>query len=586
MECILTYDLHARSSPRATAFRPYPSARLGVLIIRASMSGSLGPLLSQFGKERAKTSWCFCFGPLTKVPVTRVESAISELICCLGFDRMIEVMSEAVVLREWVGRLADGRFPLLRWLGGSQPSGVFLTDLADDWDLTDQPQKAVIKLVPAEGKDGEARLAAWEAATTLSHPNLMKVYTHGRCEIDDVPCVYVVTEFADEVLAEILYERPLTTKETRDLLGPALDALRYLHANGLVHGRLNPSNVMAVGDSLKLTTYSVCSVGTAVTPSSTRTVCDAPETESGPIVPASDIWSLGATLVEVLTKYPPQWNRAKTAEPTVPESMPEPFASIARKCLCSDPARRITLDEIAARLDPAKAPSRPQAKPATASPQRRRIALPLAIAALVLAGIGIWFAVSHRGGQPTPVAQQAQNFPAAAPVQAPTPEPTATPAPAAIPDETATATPAQATPLALKITPPASNSAPVAAPVPPPQPAAEPQAADNLSPAPATINPAIVNQILPDIIPSAMRTISGTVKVSVRLAVNENGIVTDATLASAGPSNYFAGKSVEAARHWKFRPAQVDGHAVASNWTLEFQYRRAGIKVVPEQTTP
>ena len=235
---------------------------------------------------------------------------------------------------------------------------MFLTDLADDWDLTDQPQKAVIKLVPAEGEEAEARAAAWEAATTLSHPNLMKVYTHGRCEIDDVPCLYVVTEFADEVLAEILFERPLITKETGDMLGPALDALRYLHANGLVHGRLNPSNIMAAGDSLKLTTYSVCSVGATVTSSSTRTVCDAPETEYGPIRPASDIWSLGATLVEVLTKYPPQWNRAKTAEPTVPESMPEPFASIARKCLRSDPARRITLDEIAARLDPAKAPSR------------------------------------------------------------------------------------------------------------------------------------------------------------------------------------------------------------------------------------
>jgi TonB family protein len=511
---------------------------------------------------------------------------------------MIEVMSEEGVRREWVGRLADGRFPLLRWLGGSQPSGVFLTDLADDWDLTDQPQKAVIKLVPAGVEDGEARLAAWEAAAALSHPNLMKVYTHGRCEIDDVPCVYVVTEFADEVLAEILYDRPLTTKETRDLLGPTLDALSYLHANGLVHGRLNPSNIMAVGDSLKLTTYGVCSVGTVVTPSSTRTVCDAPETEYGPIAPASDIWSLGATLVEVLTKYPPQWNRARTAEPTVPESMPEPFASIARKCLRSDPACRITISEIAARLDPDKAPSRLQEKPPTASPHRRRIALPLAIAALILAGVGIWIALSHRSQppqtSPTPTLQT-QNLPAAAPVQmpaqAPAPHPNVTQSPATSADESAPPTPAQAAPPAsTTVTPPASNPAPVAAPVSPPQRAEQAtqavQATDNLAPAHATINPAIVNRILPDIIPSAMRTISGTVKVSVRLAVDENGIVTDATLASAGPSNYFAGKSLEAARHWKFKPAQVDGHAAPSSWTLEFQYRRTGINVIPEQTAP
>jgi protein TonB len=92
-----------------------------------------------------------------------------------------------------------------------------------------------------------------------------------------------------------------------------------------------------------------------------------------------------------------------------------------------------------------------------------------------------------------------------------------------------------------------------------------------------------VNQILPDILPSAMRTISGTVKVSVRLSVDANGNVTDATLESPGPSKYFAGKSLEAARHWKFKPAQVGGNAAPSTWTLEFQFKQSGINVVPEQ---
>lgn len=346
---------------------------------------------------------------------------------------MIEAMSEAAISRDWIGRFADGRFPLLKWLGGSQPSGVFLTELEDPTHRSDHSQPAVIKLVPAEVEDAEARAAAWQAATTLSHPNLMRVYTHGRCEIDDVPCLYVVTEFADEVLAEILFERPLTTKETREMLGPALDALSYLHANGLVHGRLNPSNIMAAGDSLKLTTYSVCSVGAAVTSGSTRTVCDAPETENESIGPASDVWSLGATIVEVLTKYPPQWNRARTADPTVPESMPEPFASIARKCLRSDPARRITLDEIAVRLDPARllsGPS-PSEKPATASSHRRRIAIPLAFGAVALAGVGILYTLSHRvqppQNSPAP-AQQSQNVPAATPAPAPVATPAASPA--------------------------------------------------------------------------------------------------------------------------------------------------------------
>lgn len=506
----------------------------------------------------------------------------------MGLGRMIETMSAASISREWVGSFADDRFPLLQWLGGSEVTGVFLTELSE------HSQKAVIKLIPADSRDAAARVAAWETATALSHPNLMKVYTHGSCEIDDVRCFYVVTEFADEVLAEILSERPLTPKETRDMLGPALDALSYLHAQGLVHGRLNPSNIMAAGDRLKLSTYSVCPVGAAVISGPPRTVCDAPETENGSIEPASDVWSLGATLVEVLTKYPPVWNRERAADPTVPESMPEPFASIAQKCLRSDPARRSTIEAIAARLEPARFPSRPREKPETAPPARSRVALLFALVVVVLAGIGVWRTLSHRE-QPPSAAQQTQNLPAVAPAPAPAATPAGSTGPVANPVANPDASSAQAptsptSPDAISQAPPSATpaptpaSAPVAAPAPPPQP--ESQIDQRSAPSSATVNRSVVNQILPDIIPSAMRTISGTVKVSVRLSVDANGNVTDATLESPGPSKYFAGKSLEAARHWKFKPAQVDGRGAPTTWTLEFQYTQSAIHVVPKQFAP
>ena len=500
---------------------------------------------------------------------------------------MIETMSRAAISRDWVGSFAAEGFPLLQWLGGSQATGVFLTELSE------HSQKAVIKLVPKDDQDAAARAAAWKTAATLSHPNLMKVYTHGRCEIDGVSCLYVVTEYADEVLAEILRERPLSPDETREMLSPTLAALSYLHAKGLVHGRLNPSNIMAAGDSLKLTTYGVCPVGAAVIAKPTRTVCDAPETENGLIVPASDIWSLGATLVEVLTKYPPDWNRAKAADPTVPQSMPEPFAFLARRCLRSDPARRITISEITARLDPVKQLSpNPAAKPAKTPLAKRRAAAMFAIAAVLLAGIGIWSVRSHRKQQPAPT-QEAQIAPAATPAQAPAPAPAAhagpdetsaevpaeTPAPPSAPDATSASPRAQA-PVA------ASVSVPAAAAPPRPEVQPQPQPAVDRSPAASgtTINPAVINQILPDIVPSALRTINGTLRVSVEVTVGADGKVTNATLTSPGPSKYFASKSLEAARQWKFRPSQIDGQAAPSNWTLEFQYRQNGIHVVPEQT--
>ncbi|MGB8028591.1 MAG: TonB family protein [Terracidiphilus sp.] len=493
-------------------------------------------------------------------------------------------MSTAAVRRDWVGSLAGGKFPLLQWIGGSQGAGVFLTE------RNEHAGKAIIKLIPADIEDAHARLSAWEAAATLSHPNLIEIYAHGRCEIDGVQCLYVVTEFADEVLAEILKERPLTPEETRELLGPALDALAYLHGKGLVHSRLKPSNIMASGDRLKLSTDGLSFAGSTTRPSATRTVYDAPEVADGTIGPPADLWSLGATLVEVLTQHPPQWDGLATSEPMVPQSVPQPFAVIARRCLRTDMARRGTIEAMQSRLNPAtleptKVPLDQEEKAAgKMSPSRRRVAVLFAIATVLLAAIVIWKSLSHRK-QPSAPAPQAQNVPPAIPAQAPAPasasqtnpgqtsvEP---PAPSLPTASGATSTPPQA---------PATVPAPVPAAAPAPQP--QPQVDQTSASTGTTINPAIVNQILPDIVPSAMKTINGTLRVSIELAVGPDGNVTGATLESAGPSKYFAGKSLEAARHWKFKPAQVDGHAASSNWTLEFQYKQSGIHVVAEQTAP
>ncbi len=488
---------------------------------------------------------------------------------------MIETMSPAAISRDWVGSFTAGRFPLLQWLGGSQATGVFLTEWGEP------SQKAVIKLIAEDDQDAAARAAAWETASTLSHPNLMKIYEHGRCEIDGVSCLYVVTEYADEVLAEILKERPLSAAETRDMLGPAMAALAYLHAKGLVHGRLNPSNIMAAGDTLKLTTYGVCPVGAAVISRPSRTVCDAPETENGVIVPASDIWSLGATLVEVLTKYPPDWNRAKAADPTVPQSMPEPFAFLARRCLRTDPARRITISEITARLEPAKAPAEPKANPSSVPLAKRRVPIVLVVAAVLLAGIGFWRIFSQREQPPAPI-EQTQTAPATPSAQAPAPPPAAQQNPAQPSAKTPPQPSVSIPPTASDTTSTPEAQAPAAVSAPSSAAALPPESQPEQVPAASgtAINPAVVNQILPDIVPSAMKTINGTLRVSVALTVGAGGLVADATLTSPGPSKYFASKSLEAARHWKFKPA------AAGSWTLEFQYTQRGIHVVAEQTAP
>jgi len=104
-----------------------------------------------------------------------------------------------------VGRIIDGRFTLLRWLGGTEQSSVFFTELD-----ADPAKQAAIKLTPANAVDAETRIAQWTAATTLFHPHLIRLSHAGRCNVDGVDLLYVVTEYAEEVLSEILRERPLT----------------------------------------------------------------------------------------------------------------------------------------------------------------------------------------------------------------------------------------------------------------------------------------------------------------------------------------------------------------------------------------
>lgn len=96
----------------------------------------------------------------------------------------------------------------------------------------------------------------------------------------------------------------------------------------------------------------------------------------------------------------------------------------------------------------------------------------------------------------------------------------------------------------------------------------------------------MIQQVQPDAAPGALRTISGTVKVAIRLEVDENGNVTGAAFQSAGPSQYFANKALDAALRWKFKPAQADGRAVPTVWILDFQFKQSGINVIPTETAP
>jgi TonB family protein len=83
-----------------------------------------------------------------------------------------------------------------------------------------------------------------------------------------------------------------------------------------------------------------------------------------------------------------------------------------------------------------------------------------------------------------------------------------------------------------------------------------------------------VQQVLPQVSRSALNTIRGTVRVSIKVRLDRSGNVAGAELESSGPSRYFARKSLEAAQSWKFAPGQTAG----SPLLLHFEFTNNGAR--------
>ena len=306
--------------------------------------------------------------------------------------------------KQWEGQVIADAFLLRQYLGGDEDHAVFLTEYGKP-----APQKAAIKIVLGPPESTESQLSRWHLASKLSHPNLLRIFSKGAARLGDTPLIYLVMEYADESLAQVIPVRPLSADEARQMLEPALSVLAYLHREGLVHGHLKPANILASGECLKLSSAALCRIGEC--PPSTPDAYAPPE---GTASPAGDVWSLGVTLVEAMSQHPPL--RSQGADPVVPETLPQPFFEIARECLRPDPKVRSTVADISAVLQPpAKLPAkRPMPKWAYAL---------AAAAGLVLATVLIAPRLIDRESPPAPA--KLPQISEAPPVETPAPPPKA-----------------------------------------------------------------------------------------------------------------------------------------------------------------
>ena len=457
-------------------------------------------------------------------------SAISKACTGIQFRPMQAVASASKAMefgRQWQGQMVDGRFPLDQYLGGSEDKAVFLTKVSGG------ATKAAIKLVRANACDPDAQLTAWRRAAKLSHPNLIRIFDGGRCWLAGNDLLFVVTEYGEENLGQVLPQRALSAEEVDATLPPALDALSYVHGQGLVHARVKPSNIMAVHEQLKLSSDGIQAPGPQPQKMA-ATVYDAPEATRGQLSPAADVWSLGATLAEMLTQRVPRKNEQSL-------KLQQPFADIVSHALIEDPATRWTVGDIQARVAgkkvavPKNTPVAPPKVAAASSvrpvpskarqlrPRAEKPRLPLFAAAIVILAVIATALFLMRSSSTQPAEQR-----------------------------------------------PNTSSSPVA-----PAKSSSGSSSTNVassSQVPNAGSSEVVNRVLPAPSRSALNTIHGTIKIRVKVKVDPSGSVTHAAFVTSGPSQYFSRLAMQAAEQWKFTPGGSGEH------TLLFAYKRSGVE--------
>eukprot|EP00960_Hanusia_phi_P050147 760031-Hanusia_phi.AAC.2 len=144
-----------------------------------------------------------------------------------------------------------------------------------------------------------------------------------------------------------------------------LKGLEYLHTQGVIHRDIKGANILTTKEgTVKLADFGVAtrmSDATALPGKDYHDVAGtpywmAPEViEMSPASPASDIWSVGATIIELLTGSPPYFDLAAMPAlfrivqdpcPPLPKDMSPALDDFLKLCFRKDPSTRLTAKQL------------------------------------------------------------------------------------------------------------------------------------------------------------------------------------------------------------------------------------------------
>lgn len=207
-----------------------------------------------------------------------------------------------------------------------------------------------------------------DVAAALKHPNIVEFIDRGVHN----GVVYLVTEFIDGADAAALADARggwLPQAETLEIIGQALEALSYAHAQGYIHRDIKDQNILVRGAwpnlDAKLTDFGLAKSftqagmsGVTVAGEMAGTLAYMPPEQLKnfrDVKPQSDLYALGMTAYSLLSGQLALDIGRKTSmaetikaifeQPTIPlrrraPHLPEPICEIIDRALVKDPAQR------------------------------------------------------------------------------------------------------------------------------------------------------------------------------------------------------------------------------------------------------
>lgn len=263
-----------------------------------------------------------------------------------------------------IGRVIAQRYELTRELGRGGMGVVWRArDRSLNRDVAIKQVRLPEHLTEKEREEAHARIRR-EAQTAAQIPHPAVITIHDILDEDESPWI-VMELVAGSTLQEHLDNiGPLPTARVRGVAEAVLGALHAAHQAGVIHRDVKPANILLTEDGRAiLTDFGIATIdgGTALT--RTGTMIGSPEymaperLENEQALPASDLWSLGATLHAACEGQSP-FNRETvtgaitavlTAQIPVPQNAGD-LAPLINGLLTRDIQQRTSADQALAQL--------------------------------------------------------------------------------------------------------------------------------------------------------------------------------------------------------------------------------------------